>query len=74
MSICRDFDKSKTFLYKGWSKVMHGLSIFNLAAYLQIYCNTEYIIVVGFDAPKSTIGKSVMLDFPEYVPVVADCI
>ena len=43
------------------SKVMHGVSIFNLAAYLQIYCNTEYIIAVGFDAP-------------EYVPVVADCI
>ena len=36
-------------------------------------CSTEYT-AVGFDALRSTIGKTVTWDFPEHVPVVADCI
>ena len=57
--ICRDFHVSKTFMYKGWSKIMHGVSIFNLAAYLRMYCNIEYI-AVRFDKLRSTIGRSVI--------------
>ena len=56
MSICRDSDISKTFMYKRWSKVMHGVSIFNLTACLQMYCSTEYI-AVGFDVLRSTTGE-----------------
>ena len=73
MFICRYFDILKAFMYKGWSKAMHGLSIFNLTACLQIYCTNEYI-AVGFDALRSTIWRNVTWDFCEYVPVVADCI
>ena len=37
MSICRDFDISKDFMYKGWSKIMHGVSILNFGS-LVIEC------------------------------------
>ena len=53
-----DFHISKAFISKGWSMVMHGVSIFNLAACLQICCNTEYI-AVRFDALRSTVRRSV---------------
>ena len=39
----------------------------------RMYCNMEYI-AVGFDALRSTIGRSVMWDFSEYILVVSDCI
>ena len=39
----------------------------------RIYRNTKYS-AVGFDALRSTIGRSAMLGFSEYVLVVADCI
>ena len=29
---CRDFDISKGFMYKGWSRVMHGFSVLNFGS------------------------------------------
>ena len=39
----------------------------------RIYRNTEYS-TVGFHALRSTIGRSAMCGFSEYVLVDADCI
>ena len=59
-------------MYKGWSKVMHGVSTLNSGS-VATECNTEYI-AVGFDALRSTIGRSAMRNLSEYFPLVADCI
>ena len=43
-TICRDFDISKGFMYKGWSKVMYCVSILDFDSLVTEYTVTRNIL------------------------------
>ena len=59
-------------MYKAWSKVMYGVSILNFASLVPECTVTRNILQWDLIDPlRSTVGRSIMRDFSEYVPVVA---